>query len=48
MKKKLLSRLRDQFENKAYDAQGDYWWNVVHLIVFACCVAIALLIFLFG
>lgn len=45
---KLLSRLRDQFENKAYDADGDYWYNVISLIIFVGCAFLGLIFFLFS
>ena len=46
-KAKLLSRLRDQFDNKTYDADGDYWWNITLLIIISIGAAAGLIVFLF-
>lgn len=46
--KNRISKLRQKFENRAYDSRGDYWWNVFHLLVFGICLLLGLLVLIFG
>lgn len=47
-KQRLISRVRDLFENKAYDADGDYWYNAISLMIFFGCALLGLLFFIFS
>lgn len=47
MQKKDLKKIFENFENKAYDAKSDYWYNLISLIVFILSAAVALIFYLF-
>ena len=46
MKRKNFKKILGNFKNKAYDAQGDYWWNLANVIFVVVCAVIALISYL--